>query len=67
MHRQLSAVKSIKIHCRDCSGGSYIEQKNCIITDCVLYPFRLGKNPNRKSKKLNADVPLDELSRKSGS
>ena len=31
----------------DCSGGSAKEVKECIIKDCVLYPFRLGKRPVR--------------------
>lgn len=43
----LSPVKSIKKHCFDCSGGSKKEIRGCIILDCPLYPFRLGKNPNR--------------------
>lgn len=47
----LSPVKAIKRHCLDCSGGSKKEVRECIIQDCPLYPFRLGKNPNRKLKK----------------
>lgn len=47
----LSPVKAIKKHCLDCSGGSKKEVRECIIQDCPLYPFRLGKNPNRKGIK----------------
>jgi hypothetical protein len=43
-------IKSIREHCIECSAGSLGEVLNCVITDCVLYPFRLGKNPNRKRK-----------------
>ena len=43
-----SPIKAIRKHCLECSSGSAHEVKNCIITDCPLYPFRLGKNPNRK-------------------
>jgi hypothetical protein len=46
----LSPVKAIKKHCLDCSGNSKKEVRECIIQDCPLYPFRLGKNPNRKLK-----------------
>lgn len=66
MLKKISAIKAIKIHCKDCSGGSTFEVKNCIIIDCVLWPFRLGKNPNRKSKNQpNQDnVYSTELSQK---
>jgi hypothetical protein len=48
----LSPVKAIKKHCLDCSGGSKKEVRECIIQDCPLYPFRFGKNPNRKGLRL---------------
>jgi len=41
-------VKAIRAKCLDCSAGSFHEVKECVIPDCPLYPFRLGKNPNRK-------------------
>ena len=40
-------VKSIRKYCLECSGGSYLEAKQCVVTDCPLYPYRLGKSPNR--------------------
>ncbi|MEW6195601.1 MAG: hypothetical protein AB1521_10650 [Bacteroidota bacterium] len=49
--KRLSPVKAIKAKCLDCSGGSKKEVRECIIQDCPLYTFRLGKNPNRKLKK----------------
>ncbi len=44
----LTPVKAIKKNCLDCSGGSKKEIRVCVITECPLYPFRMGKNPNRK-------------------
>lgn len=41
-------IKSIRQHCLECSCNQKGEVLNCHITDCVLYPYRLGKNPNRK-------------------
>ena len=41
-------IKSIRQHCLECSCNQKGEVLNCHITDCALYPFRLGKNPNRK-------------------
>lgn len=49
--KRFSPVKAIKRHCLDCSGSSKKEVRECIIQDCPLYPFRMGKNPNRKLKK----------------
>ena len=43
-----TALKSIRRHCIDCSDGSKLDVKMCSFTDCQLYPFRFGKNPNRK-------------------
>lgn len=48
MQKNLSPLKAIRKHCLECSSGNSNEVKNCIITDCPLYQFRLGKNPNRK-------------------
>ncbi len=36
----------IKEHCKEC-GGWEEPPKRCEVTDCALFPFRLGKNPNR--------------------
>ena len=46
--KPLSPLKAIRLKCLDCSGDSPNEVKLCPVTDCELYPFRLGKNPNRK-------------------
>lgn len=40
-----SPVKAIGAWCLDCCGGSQIARKECGAPDCVLYPFRFGKNP----------------------
>lgn len=41
-------IKSIRKHCLECSCNQKGEVLNCQIKDCPLYPYRLGKNPNRK-------------------
>ena len=46
--KDLTPLKAIRKNCLECSSGSSNEVKNCIITDCPLYPYRLGKNPKRK-------------------
>ena len=59
----MTPLKAIRRNCLECSGGSAGEVKNCIITDCVLYPFRLGRNPHRKGMGRKYGNP--ELNRKS--
>ena len=44
----LSPLKSIKQFCLACIGYSKKNRKECPDTDCELYNFRLGKNPNRR-------------------
>ena len=38
-----SAMKAIRAHCIECSGGVTKEVKECVIPDCTLYPFRMGR------------------------
>lgn len=40
-------IKAIRKKCLECSGNQPSEVRNCLINNCPLYPFRLGKNPNR--------------------
>lgn len=41
-------LKSIRAKCVECSGGQPSETRDCAVTDCPLFPYRLGKNPNRQ-------------------
>lgn len=43
---KLTRIKAIKERCKDCHTEGLV--KDCEFTDCQLYSFRLGKNPNRK-------------------
>ena len=43
----MTPMKAIRAKCLDCNGNAY-EVRLCPCTDCALWPFRLGKNPNRK-------------------
>ena len=46
----LTPMKAIRAKCLDCVCGSAQEVRLCPITDCPLYPYRMGHNPNRKGK-----------------
>ena len=48
-------VKAIRAFCIDCCGGSSNEVKLCTAPKCVLYPFRLGKNPYRAKRELTEE------------
>jgi hypothetical protein len=43
-----SPLRAIRAKCLDCSGGNKAEVRRCVVTQCALYPFRLGRNPNRR-------------------
>ena len=45
---RLTPVKAIRAKCLDCSCGQYKEVRLCVTPECALYPYRMGKNPNRK-------------------
>ena len=44
----LTPIKAIRAYCLGCCCGSYQEVQLCPVTDCELYPYRLGHNPNIK-------------------
>lgn len=46
----LTKLRAIRAKCLDCSGGSPKETRECVMLDCPLYPYRMGKSPNRKPR-----------------
>lgn len=46
----MTPMKAIRAKCLDCCSGSANEVRLCTCTDCALYDFRLGKNPNIKPR-----------------
>lgn len=48
MAENLTPVKAIRAYCLYCMCGQANEVKLCPSSECSLYPYRLGKNPNRK-------------------
>ena len=43
----MSPIKAIRAKCMDCCYDQREEVKLCPAKDCPLWPFRMGKNPNR--------------------
>jgi hypothetical protein len=48
-HVPMPVLKAITAKCLWCSGGSRAEVKDCLVKDCPLYPYRMGKNPWRRA------------------
>ena len=42
-----SPIRSIREKCLDCSAGNKAEVARCPIQTCALWPYRMGRNPNR--------------------
>lgn len=41
----LTAARAIRWKCLDCSGGSAAEVAACTVSECPLFPHRLGRRP----------------------
>ena len=60
--KRLTPIKAIRAKCLECSCGNNAEVRECVIPDCPLYPYRMGKNPNIKlseerKAKMTANLP----------
>lgn len=47
-NNMLTPIKAIRRWCLKCSGFQPSEVRRCEISDCPLFFYRFGKNPNRK-------------------
>jgi hypothetical protein len=66
-------LRAIERYCLNCSGGCKKDRKNCQHVNCVLHPFRQGRNANRaatpeqreiKAARLKANVERGRRDRK---
>lgn len=59
--------KAIRMKCMDCSCGQYAEVRNCTVTSCPLWEFRMGNDPyhTRKRKEEEEEDDNDEESSRS--
>ncbi len=44
-HVKKPLLKVIRKKCLDCCCNQHSEVRKCPITDCSLWPYRMGKNP----------------------
>ena len=43
----LTPIKAIRAYGIECSGGMTKEVKLCPVEKCPLFPYRMGKRPNK--------------------
>ncbi len=48
-HEPMPIGKVIRKKCLDCCNYQLAEVRKCVITDCPLWPYRMGKNPFRSA------------------
>ena len=42
---KLTPMRAIRAKCRECCCNQMSEIRGCPITDCALYPYRMGHRP----------------------
>ena len=40
-------IKAIRKKCLDCTCGQIVEIRECPIIECALYPYRMGRRPDK--------------------
>jgi hypothetical protein len=58
--RKITPLLAIRHHCVACSGGVHREVRECVIIDCPLYEYRMGKNPHRSENHKSADTTISK-------
>jgi hypothetical protein len=51
----VTPIKAIRAKCLDCCCNNPNEVSLCPCTDCSLYPYRFGKNPNIQKRELTEE------------
>lgn len=63
--KTLTPLKAIRAKCIDCSADQLSEVRYCSVTDCPIFIYRFGTNPNRKGiGNLNGSFPQSEIDSK---
>jgi hypothetical protein len=47
--KTISALRSIRAYCLDCSGDNNAEVRKCVIPACPLFRYRMGKTGRKAS------------------
>ena len=52
--KKMTPIKSIRAKCIDCCCGDLREVRECLIKDCPLWPYRMGRRPKDDEKSEDA-------------
>lgn len=55
--KPLRPLRAIRTHCVECSGGSTKEVRECSITRCPLFPYRMGRRPGTGKDSKEPEAP----------
>lgn len=55
-----SVLAAIRRKCLDCSCWQPTEVRDCPLTRCALWPYRLGRNPLRPPRPANTHATVGE-------
>lgn len=60
--KKLTPLRAIRAKCRDCCCNQTLEIRCCPITDCPLYPYRMGHRPGTLEEgSAGSEDPEEEL------
>lgn len=45
--KSLTPIRAIRTKCLQCTCGQIAEIRQCNISDCALYPYRMGHRPKQ--------------------
>ena len=51
----MTPMQAIRAKCLDCMCGQANEVKQCPCSDCPLYEYRTGHNPNRAGREMTPE------------
>ena len=54
--QEIRGHKDLRQHCLACSSGSKAAVRRCVIIDCPLWPYRMGRNPHNPRRGRNPFV-----------
>jgi len=57
---QRTPLKAIRAKCRECTCNQIVEIRECRITDCPLWEYRMGHRPKKDTPSEGVNE-LDEL------
>lgn len=55
-HTKMPLLKVIRAKCLECAGGHPGQVRNCQLTGCPNWPYRMGKNPFRVGRTLDSET-----------